>query len=221
MKPRNKQILIMICTMLFIFAYTSIASAAITAYVSGNAENGYYEYSTQDILNSFIFDDNQILYKDYVNKGPVALFTTKYVSIQAAINAFVMEDIGIEAYANSASAQNFSINGTLYAATVGVDGKMSYQAKTGAVTAVVTKTENQPAPGYTLIEVVLVGTDHPENYTVSYGTTQFVFKANTGKFVATPLASDQLAQKSQAELPGLLAIQLSGGGDEFKVETIE
>lgn len=207
--------------MLFIFAFTSVASAAITSYVSGNAQSGYYEYSTEDILFSFLYDDNQILYNDYVKKGPVALFTTRYVSIQAAVNAFIMDDIGIEAYANSASAQVYPINGTLYTATVGSDGKMVYQAKSGAVTALVTKTENQPTPGYTLIEVTLVGTDHPESYTVSYGDTHFVFKAEKGKFVAAPLATDELAQKSEAELPGLLAIQLSGGDDEFKVISIE
>ncbi len=170
---------------------------------------------------SFLYDDNQILYNDYVKKGPVALFTTRYVSIQAAVNAFIMDDIGIEAYANSASAQLYSINGTLYTATVGSDGKMVYQAKSGGVTALVTKTENTPAPGYTLIEVTLAGTDHPENYTVSYGDTQFVFKAEKGKFVAVPKATDELALKSEAELPGLLAIQLSGGDDEFKVISIE
>jgi hypothetical protein len=77
---------------------------------------------------------------------------------------------------------------------------------TNATVDTVVKTPNMPAPGYTLIEVTLASTTNPKDWTVSYGTTNFVYKSAKGNFITAVEAGSQLDAMTQDQLKAGLTV---------------
>ncbi len=129
LKKYSRSFTLMVAVM-FLLSFTgSVFAASITGYVSGSAETGYYEYNTQDILNSYIYDDNQVLYKDYIVKGPKAYnCADKYVDIAAAVNDFIYNDTPIASYAEKPDATLYTLPNTIKQASI-IDGVMVYTDK--------------------------------------------------------------------------------------------